>query len=169
MTNVISKEYKELNERLHNDNKTYGTSGWKWAPHIDKLSKQYQTQDILDYGCGKSTLQENLTFDITQYDPAIPKFSQYPEQHNIVVCTDVLEHIEPEYLDDVLTELHDLAKQVVFLTVATRKACKTLADGRNAHLIVENEKWWMEKLQMKFNITEKFGSTREFTVIGIPK
>ena len=113
-------------------------------------------------------MQENLDFEITQYDPAIPQFSEYPVAHDIVVCTDVLEHIEPEFLDNVLTEIHDLSKRLVFLTVATRKACKTLADGRNAHLIIENEKWWMEKLTSKFKILEKFGTTREFTVIGEP-
>ena len=168
MSELITDEYKRLNSELHESNSTYGTSGWKWAPHVEKLSKEYQTQNILDYGCGKRTLQQNLSFDIDHYDPAIPEFSERPVQHDIVVCTDVLEHIEPDCLNDVLTDLHDLAKKVVFLTVATRPACKTLADGRNAHLIVENSDWWIDKLKEKFKILNKFGSTREFTIIGVP-
>lgn len=165
---LITNEYCELNKQLHNDNKTYGTSGWKWATHIINLTKEYKTQDVLDYGCGKSTLQEKLSFNITQYDPAILEFSQKPIQHDIIVCTDVLEHIEPECLDGVLNDLRNLTKKVVFLTVATRPACKTLADGRNAHLTIENKDWWLKKLENRFNIVETFGSEREFTVIGTP-
>lgn len=168
MSKLITESYQQLNEQLHNSNETYGTGGWKWATHINGLTKKYQTRDVLDYGCGKSTLQEKLSFNITQYDPAILEFSQKPTQHDIVVCTDVLEHIEPECLDDVLNDLHDLAKKVVFLTVATRPACKTLADGRNTHLIIEDKAWWLKKLENRFNIIETFGSEREFTVIGTP-
>jgi 2-polyprenyl-3-methyl-5-hydroxy-6-metoxy-1,4-benzoquinol methylase len=169
MPNTITKSYKKLNEQLHETNETYGTSGWKWAKHVKTLSEEFKTTDILDYGCGKSTLQRELPFEIFQYDPAIQRHSKYPSAHDIVVCTDVLEHIEPEYLNVVLDELHKLTKKVILLTIATRPACKTLPDGRNTHLIVENGDWWIEKLNKRFTIKNKFGSERKFTIIGFPK
>jgi hypothetical protein len=70
------------------------------------------------------------------------------------VCIDVLEHIEPEYLDGVLTDLKRVTKKVGFFTIATREANKKLEDGRNTHLIVENKDWWKEKLLKYFDIPE---------------
>jgi 2-polyprenyl-3-methyl-5-hydroxy-6-metoxy-1,4-benzoquinol methylase len=60
-----------------------------------------------------------------------------------VVCTDVLEHVETvEILGTVLTHLRQLARKAVLLVVATRPSNKTLADGRNAHLLQHEEAWW---------------------------
>jgi hypothetical protein len=69
---------------------------------------------------------------------------------DVVVCNDVLEHVEPEHLDEVLKHMASLAKKAIVLTVATVPAVKTLADGRNAHLIVENARWWYTKLEPYF-------------------
>jgi hypothetical protein len=149
---LISDEYRKLNEGLHETNKKYGVSGAVYLQHIVNLVKAYQTQDILDYGCGKSTLANNLPFIIKQYDPAVPKYSEMPKPAHIVVCTDVLEHIEPECLDNVLDHIRDLTRKVAFLVIATRHAQKTLADGRNAHLIVKPARWWLAKLYERFDI-----------------
>jgi hypothetical protein len=150
---LITDTYRSLNEQLHKERPDYGTSGQKHAGTILSLAKALGTQDILDYGCGKSTLSKQMPFIIKQYDPAVPKYSAMPEPADIVVCTDVLEHIEPECLDKVLDHLADLTNKVGFFTIATRAAAKTLQDGRNAHLIVENGNWWLEKLMMFFVIT----------------
>lgn len=162
---TISDEYRGLNQKLHEDNKSYGTSGKKWTLQILDLSKTLDTKDILDYGCGKSTLANNLPFQIRQYDPAIPKYSGRPSAADIVACTDVLEHIEPECLDSVLDDLKGLTKKVGFFVVATRPAAKTLADGRNAHLIQKPVEWWVPKLCERFSLSmlQNFGG--EFLAI----
>lgn len=149
---TISENYRQLNSELHKINEHYGTSGKKYASQIHALAMSMQTQDILDYGCGKSTLAANLPFKIKQYDPAIKKYSTLPEPADMVVCTDVLEHVEPELLGDVLEHLKSLVKKKGFFIIATRPAQKTLSDGRNAHLIVENAKWWLNALWDKFKI-----------------
>jgi len=149
---LITSEYRKLNSELHKTNKNYGTSGRLYVSDILKLCKKYDTRDILDYGCGKNTLANNLPFPIHQFDPAIPAFDAMPMAADIVVCTDVAEHIEPELLDNVLGHIASLTKKVCYMTCATRPAMKTLADGRNAHLIVENGEWWKEKLQQYFDI-----------------
>ena len=149
---LISNEYRRLNEQLHKDVSEYGKSGQRNAKGVMNLAMSLSTQDILDYGCGKSTLAKNLPFLIRQYDPAIPKYNELPEPAEIVVCTDVLEHIEPDCIDNVLAHLQKLTKQAGYFTIATRPAKKTLADGRNAHLIVEPAIWWLNKLAPLFTI-----------------
>lgn len=149
---MISENYRAQNAALHKENPHYGTSGQKNAAQVTALAMSLQTRDILDYGCGKSTLANSLPFKIKQYDPAIPKYSALPEPADLVVCTDVLEHIEPEFLGDVLDHLQSLVKMRGFFVIATRPARKALPDGRNAHLIVEGARWWLNALWDKFNV-----------------
>lgn len=146
----ITDEYRGLNKELHERNKSFGVSGQRYTSDVLSLCQVLDTKDVLDYGCGKSTLANNLPFTIKQYDPAIPKYESLPSEADIVVCTDVLEHIEPELIDNVLDHIQSLAKRASFLTIAIGPAIKTLADGRNAHLIQETPKWWMSKLWDRF-------------------
>jgi hypothetical protein len=144
--NLITSEYQKLNKELHDSNKHYGTSGASYLKDIFRIMDMFKSNDILDYGCGKSTLQHNLPFEIKQYDPAVPKYANPPSKADIVVCTDVLEHIEPECLESVLKDILRLSKKGIFLSIATRPAKKFLSDGRNAHLIVQPAIWWLNIL-----------------------
>lgn len=149
---LITDEYRKLNAELHQSSKSYGTMGALYVKDLIGLSKKLKTKDILDYGCGKSTLADNLPFSIRQYDPAIPKHSKLPEPADIVVCTDVLEHIEPELIDNVLSHIASLTKIVAYITACTMEAKKKLPDGRNAHLIIKPLEWWEEKFAQYFDI-----------------
>lgn len=162
---LISEDYRSLNEKLHSSNPAYGTSGKKWANTIHQLALSLQTTDILDYGCGKSTLANNLPFKINQYDPAVSRYSTRPIPADIVVCTDVLEHIEPENLDTVLDDIKSLTRIMGFFTVATRPAKKVLEDGRNAHLIQESVDWWIPKFISRFHIKNINVEEDEFVVV----
>lgn len=149
---LISDEYRKLNKQLHEEVKEYGRNGADYLDYVVSLVKQLKTQDILDYGCGKSELQNNLPFKIQQYDPAIEKYAELPKPAKIVICTDVIEHIEPEFLDNVLKHIKEVTLQYCYMVVATEQACKTLPDGRNAHLIVKDYRWWINKLFENFDI-----------------
>jgi len=149
----ITEQYRDLNSLMHEQKPGYGTNGYKHLESIMTLSERLgNTQDILDYGCGKSTLAINLGFHIQQYDPAIPKFAAEPRPADLVCCTDVLEHIEPYYVDEVLDHLQALTKKACFVVVSTVPANKTLPDGRNAHLIQKPAKWWMDRLWDRFEL-----------------
>lgn len=147
---LISDEYKKLNSQLHQDREDYGTSGAKWADLISDMSS-----DILDYGAGKQYLEKAIK-GVKSYDPCIPGLDSPPEPADLVYCGDVLEHIEPELLDNVLDHLYSLVKRYGVFAIHTGPAGKTLADGRNAHLIQEPMEWWAEKLG-KFKILNSFG------------
>lgn len=166
---LITDTYKDLNSQLHASRPDYGTSGRKWAGQILELSISLNSRDILDYGCGKSTLAQNLPFHIQQYDPAVTEYSALPKPADIVVCTDVLEHIEPELLREVLDHLASLVKKVGFFVIACRPAAKTLPDGRNAHLIVEPPTWWLSALWERFDVVNFLNLGGEMLVTVTPK
>lgn len=149
---LISEEYRSQNRKLHRHREAYGRSGGGWAKAVIGLTEHFDTKDVLDYGCGKGELAKKLPIPVREYDPAIDGKDVLPEPADIVVCTDVLEHIEPEYLEAVLDHLQSLVRVCGFFTIATRKAKKILPDGRNAHLIVQPADWWLGHLQHRFKV-----------------
>lgn len=151
--NTISQSYAQLNTQLHLDRPEYGTSGKQWANTVQHLLQQSQSRSVLDYGCGKQTLAQSLPdIKIVGFDPAIPGLDKPPASADLLVCTDVLEHVEPEFIDYVLDELARLTTKIALVTVATRPAVKKLADGRNAHLIVQPFSWWQKHFEKRFDI-----------------
>ncbi len=151
----ISAEYKAQQESLH-ENPHYGVASVEYAPLVTRLINSVDVEDLLDYGCGKGRLAKSIEPDkkliIEQYDPCVEAFSEEPEPRDLVCCIDVLEHIEPELLDNVLDHLQALTKKYGFFSIHTGPAKKVLSDGRNAHLIQENFRWWLPKLWERFDI-----------------
>lgn len=166
---LISDEYRMLNAKLHKDNLAYGVGGGKHARTVLDIADSVKSKSILDYGCGKGYLAKSIPFPIWEYDPAIPGKDESPRPADVVVCTDVLEHIEPEKLTYVLSDLRRCVKQVGYFVISTRAAMKTLADGRNTHLIIQNKDWWNEKLEKYFKVGKIFENKSELHVIVAPK
>ncbi|NQV43551.1 MAG: hypothetical protein HQ501_01510 [Rhodospirillales bacterium] len=162
---LISEEYRELNKLLHQSKPDYGTSGTSNAKYVVELANAIGSNDILDYGCGKGTLNECMNVEIKEYDPCIEGKGSPPLPAEIVVCTDVLEHVEPDCLDAVLDDLQKLTKRALLLVVATRPAVKSLADGRNAHLIVEPIEYWLPRLMSRWELIEFRSLEGEFKVV----
>ena len=143
-----------MNRAMHHVSETYGQAGNKWAQEVYSYMKG---GTILDYGCGKGNLAKSLPFlSIDNYDPCIEGLDEEPEAHDYVVCTDVLEHVEPRCIDAVLKHIASLMRTGAFLVIATRPANKNLPDGRNAHLIVEHWEWW-EKLISRYFVIRRVG------------
>jgi 2-polyprenyl-3-methyl-5-hydroxy-6-metoxy-1,4-benzoquinol methylase len=168
---LITDSYREQNRTMHATRTDYGAMGHRWASLVWQLHRDIGSKSILDYGCGRGTLaqaiQHHHGFEVDEYDPAIPEKDDAPGPADLVICTDVLEHIEPDCLSDVLDDIQRLARQGVFLTVATRPAVKTLPDGRNAHLIIEPAGWWLPKLMHRWDFLQinNMGD-KEFVFVG---
>jgi len=156
---LISAPYQQLNRKLHEDNLAYGVGGGRHKALVMKLaeniSKEVRFPAILDYGCGKGYLGKAMDFPIAEYDPAIPGKEDAPKPADLVCCLDVLEHIEPEKLDCVLDDIRRCTRRLGLLIIHTGPSTKTLADGRNSHLIQEGKDWWTTKIGQFFNIPEK--------------
>jgi hypothetical protein len=168
---LISDHYRELQAELHN-NPNYGVASVHYAPIVSKVCNQYGVQELLDYGAGKANLMKHLTVEhsmkIQLYDPAVPKWSDRPEPSEMVACIDVLEHIEPQKLDNVLDDLKRCVKRIGLFTVSTVEAKKFLPDGRNAHLIVEPSSWWLPKILERWDLHVFQKSADGFLVLVMP-
>ncbi|HYH40504.1 MAG TPA: methyltransferase domain-containing protein [Burkholderiales bacterium] len=154
---LISEDYRKMQQELHR-NPNYGVASVEYAPIVAQVMKAMGFNEILDYGAGKGRLGQTLDdmhenpLIIHHYDPAIPQWSQPPQPCNLVACIDVLEHIEPDLIDNVLDDLKRVTSKVGVFTVHTGAAVKVLADGRNAHLIQQPASWWLPRFMERFEL-----------------
>lgn len=149
---TITDDYARLNREMHETREDYGAGGWRYVQKVLDLRDELECDTVLDWGCGKGALKQALGSPewVIEYDPAILGKDERPAPADLLICTDVLEHIEPGLIDNVLTEIVRLTAKAAFLVIATRPAIKTLPDGSNAHKIIENAEWWQTKLAEKF-------------------
>lgn len=154
---LISDEYRQMQEDLHR-NPDYGVASVGYAPLVAEILKQVRATEMLDYGAGKGRLGKTLRqyiqgpLTIHHYDPAVPEWSAPPAPCGFVACIDVLEHIEPHLLDNVLDDLKRVTAGVGVFTVHIGAAVKVLPDGRNAHLIQQPPEWWLPKIMKRFEL-----------------
>lgn len=167
---LITEDYRKLQEALHR-NPDYGVASVEYAPMVAEVMQAVGTRELLDYGAGKGRLGMTLNqmfeepFTIHHYEPAMPQWSKPPEPCRFVACIDVLEHIEPELIDNVLDDLKRVTAGVGFFSVDTEPAAKVLADGRNAHLIQKPASWWLPKFMERFELARFNRMPRGFCIV----
>jgi hypothetical protein len=171
---LISEEYKKTQLALHATG-FYGTAGREYAPLVTQIINKMQVTHLLDYGCGSQlslykAITPNHKVTYQAYDPGTEDFAERPVPAQMVCCVDVLEHIEPDFLDGVLDDLASLTEVLLFASVDTGPAKKTLSDGRNAHLIQEPMEWWLPKIWARFDLhTFQIVNEHGFYVIAYAK
>jgi hypothetical protein len=156
---LISNDYRRQQEELHKD-PNYGTASIHYAPLVARVINQYQVDRMLDYGAGKGNLFKTLVKDkllqrplkVQHYEPSNPEWAFEPDPCEMVACIDVLEHVEPHLIENVLDDLQRVTQRIGAFSIATEPAMKTLPDGRNAHLIVEDMGWWLPKILERFDL-----------------
>ena len=148
-------------------------NGISLAVHIERLTKLMLLEGVkslLDYGCGKALLYDDMKYKempidengqvlpkplsklwqldyFSLYDPAYEKYSKLPKgKYDAVICTDVIEHIDEKDVDWILDEIFSYARKFVFVTIACYKALKEFEDGRNLHVNIKQPSYWKEKL-----------------------
>jgi 2-polyprenyl-3-methyl-5-hydroxy-6-metoxy-1,4-benzoquinol methylase len=169
---LISDEYRAEQAHLHESRADYGVASIQYAPAVSALVNRLEIKSMVDYGCGKGRLLDGLQLQrsvaIQMYDPAIERYAGLPEPAELVVCIDVLEHIEPDLLMGVLDHIKDLARNYVFLTIHTGPAVKVLRDGRNAHLTQQPAAWWLPLLMDRWEMLETKKIGPGFIFVGRP-
>jgi len=159
--NLVSSDYKIV----LNDTHALTKNEWGGGHSIDKLPryegflKSLEVKEILDYGCanGKFKVYMNKKkpeYIIYEYDPGIRGKDQDPTPADFVVCCDVMEHVEPDYLDNVMKHLQSLVKKGGFFNISTKEAITILSDGSNAHKIVETGEWWVDLFKKYFEVLD---------------
>ena len=154
---LITENYRAEQAALHAKG-NYGTAAQQYGQTVEALLRSTGAQSLLDYGCGsKRSLLQSLRMPegtvYEGYDPAIPEYAAPPPlPAELVCCIDVLEHIEPTLLDNVLDHLAELCDPYGFFTVHTGEAKKVLSDGRNAHLTQQGPDWWLPRFKLRFDV-----------------
>jgi hypothetical protein len=166
---LITEAYRKEQAALHATG-AYGFAGLYYGPIVGALLNRSGARSILDYGCGSKRslfqvmrLPEEVIYE--GYDPAIPEYASEPLPAELVCCIDVLEHIEPELLDNVLDHLCTLCDPLGLFSIHTHPAKKTLSDGRNAHLTQQGHQWWLPKLKRRFDVLGLISYEEGFVVL----
>lgn len=149
---LISPRYRDEQVRLHAQPRGYGQRGSKWSTHVNTLVWKHGCQSVLDYGCGQGSLRQWVAEagrcrDIREYDPAIAGKDALPAVADLVVCTDVLEHVEPDKIDAVLAHLRSVTGRLLFVVISLVETAKTLSDGRQAHILLQAPAWWRARFE----------------------
>lgn len=158
---MISDNLKKTYQDIHRDT-PFGKRG-KFPKYLEKFIKDKKPQSIIDFGCGKGKLIGKIKetypdINVQGYDPGNPEFDKSIENLNVdmIISSDVLEHVEPEYIDDTLKFLQKKSKFFYHL-IACSPAKLILPDGRNAHLIVENDQWWRKRFSdLSYKIHQEY-------------
>ena len=159
--NLVSSEYQQTLIDTHLLTK----NAWGGGHSVDKLPKYEGTlksldvKTILDYGCANGKFKVFMSkqrpqYSVQEYDPGIEGKDSPPQPADFIVCCDVMEHVEPEYLEAVLSNLKELMIKGGFFNISTKDAITILADGTNAHKIVKDGSWWVELFSKYFEVTE---------------
>jgi hypothetical protein len=150
---MISDEYKDLLMEKH-EAKPWGGAGKSWIPWILPLLNNLPPGklQVLDYGCGRGTLKKpleemNPDVQVLEYDPGVAGKTSLPQfPVDYVVCTDVMEHVEEEWVPHTLKTINWLAIHGVFFNIDMCESKSFLPDGRNTHITIKPAKWWYDKL-----------------------
>ena len=155
---TYSKEYQKQLQAEHHDS-NWGSTGPKYAGAsvLQLLDQRPYLKTILDFGAGKGELgryilDKGYNVEWTNYDPGISEYDQLPNrQFDLVISTDVLEHVEPEKLPEVLKTLEKLTGKVLYSDIACYLTGKVFGEGpyigQDLHLIVEDPSWWRQQFR----------------------
>ena len=129
-------------------------------PVIKPLVDFLKPKSVLDYGCGKGNLVKALAenypnIKVYGYDPSVEEFDKMPtDKVDLVICTDVLEHIPEDELPETISRIASLS-QNVFFHLHHAKAVAVLPNGENAHCTILTP-------QQYANLFKNFFSTLNF-------
>ncbi len=150
---IINKSKIEQYKDIHSK-KEWGVTSYAMAKYVVPAMIELQVSSVLDYGCGQSRLFERLKLNkktqVFRYDPSIPGIDHIPVKHvDLIINTDVLEHIPEHDIDDIIGHMKILGDNV-FFNINTALAKEILPSGENAHCTVYPAKWWLNKIKPLF-------------------
>ena len=118
---AVSRQHQDPRYLWEKDD--YGWVDSKGYVSYKQIIKELNIKSILDYGCGLGKTFDSLKpeISITNYDPWIEEFSEFPTgQFDIVTCVAVLNNVDKEYMDDVLTNIKNFTRGPALFNISIR-------------------------------------------------
>jgi hypothetical protein len=146
---TISGSYAEQLGKEHDGSK-WGSTGARYSGRAvaEVIGSRPYLQTALDYGCGKGTMAQHFhDLEWTEYDPGVVGKQEKPRgRYDLVTCTDVMEHVEYEYIKDVAKELGDKTGKVLFVDIACYPTGKLFGEGpyegKDLHITLLSPNEW---------------------------
>jgi hypothetical protein len=143
---LISAEHQELYHRYYAQ-RSIEPRPSAWLSRVELLAQQLGAGEVIDYGCGANQgLSPFAKVRVIDYDPGLPEFSGAPQPADLVVSIHVLEHVEPDCVDNVINHMTRLARKGVLIVVSCEPSTKMLPDGSPWHCFVRSADWWRGRL-----------------------
>jgi hypothetical protein len=153
---LISPEYREYLTAARSP-KWGATAAQYSGDRIAGFLKEFpEIETILDYGCGCATLKDyvwdqGIEKEWTLYDPCVPEHSKHPDgKFDLVLTTDVLEHVEDAAMEAVLRDLAQLTGQYQFNEIACYKSGRQFPQGpykgHDYHINLKAPDQWVDRI-----------------------
>jgi hypothetical protein len=151
---TIAGAYREMAET---GTQFQGLSILQYADDIGAFIHKVGATTVLDWGCGGAAAYSSphklwyhwglARKDVTLYDPSFKKFSTLPARKaDMVVCSDVLEHIVGNEVDAFISNLFTRAMKAVWASVCCREAKKVFPNSTiNLHVTIKPYAWWHDR------------------------
>lgn len=131
---TFTKSYLQRHHDTHARSPAFGTHEHPYLHDtVRKLAEEVTVDEehlpsLLDYGCGKGRFLAALRRfgifgELAGYDPAIPEVEAHPDrQYDLVTCLDVLDQIEPRFIDAVICDVAQFTLGRAVFDVVTQQA-----------------------------------------------
>lgn len=163
--------YRALYMQYHDEHAKF-LAGKVSQEHVDGIARMVRwwrsrvknrLPRLLDYGSGKGF--QYLTKRIHEqwggvlpycYDLGVFHLAARPTgRFDGIICTDVMEHLEEEDIQDVFSDLvayiGDRRPAFVYMNICCRPAWKKFSDGTNLHKTIQPPDWWEGQIKLGFD------------------
>ena len=180
---LFTKDYYEDGVRKH----ISGYEDFKWMPTRSipealDIQQNFKFKTCVDYGCAKGFLVNALRIlgsdaygeDISEYavencHPNVREYISLPNDrfYDLLICKDVLEHIEERDLPEVLQNFRSKSNQFFFVIPLGDDDRFRIREYEVdiTHVTKKDEEWWIKMFESQgFKLTKfsyTFGSIKE--------
>lgn len=157
---LASDQYKNQLYQKHSKDKDWGHGvSIRKLRYFKEFLEKNECKTIIDYGCGNSNfkqfIEKDYNYKVIEYDLGIKGKDKLNIQADFTVCVDVLEHIELEYLDNVLNHIRNYTLKGAFFAICKVPSYGSFPDGTNLHKIIKNEDWWYLRTLEYFDLVKQ--------------
>lgn len=163
---MISEAYQRKITEYHKAHLWGGAVEGK-AFEIECIAKDNGCSTILDFGCGYGALKNKIghKLEITEYDAGIEGKNKLPAgKFDMVVCCDVMEHVEPIFVDQTIDWLYYYANKIIYVSICCAPSFAKFPDGSNLHLTIQTPSWWMSRFEERGSKFSYVGTDRGLTM-----